>query len=78
MMTAANARKTVEECKSNKQRDQLAKIEDSINKAVISGEFSCYVYFAIDVNVRKQIEELGYKVGPSDFDRNETLTPINW
>ena len=77
-MNAKQAREQVELCKSKKQQDQLSEIENAINKAVIAGDFQCFVYFVIDVNVRKQIQDLGYKVGASDFDRNETVTPINW
>jgi diphthamide synthase (EF-2-diphthine--ammonia ligase) len=78
-MNAAQARKKATEIDNRDTDDRYVAIKAIIQIAVEKGEFSCYVYdVPIKKVVQKKLEAEGYKVGPSENDRNETLTKISW
>lgn len=72
--------------------DQMRKISDKfhnennsvhgiiavINDAAEKGEYECWYYETITLSQRQKLTELGYSVGQTQFDRNETLTKIKW
>lgn len=57
---------------------QLPKIYKEIKEAAQRGEVSIWWYDDINDRVRAALKEDGYKVGKTQFDRNETLTQISW
>jgi hypothetical protein len=78
-MTAAEARTKAAEVNTNDENSQYATIKEMIGEAVKKGEFDCWIYnTAIKTEVRAKLINEGYKVGPTQSDRGETLTQIKW
>jgi hypothetical protein len=78
-MNAAQARKKATEISNRDTDDRYVAIKAMIQQAVENGEFSCYVYnIPIKKEVKKKLENEGYKVEPTQSDRNETSTEIKW
>lgn len=78
-MTAAEARQKAIEISTNDSDSQYSAIKQSISHAVNKGEFDCWIYdAAIKTEVREKLIAEGYKVGPTQSDRGETLTQIRW
>lgn len=57
---------------------QLKQILKSIKEFSIKGEFSFWFYENLEVSTRKDLKNLGYEVGETQFERNEYLTKISW
>lgn len=78
-MTAAEARiKAIEKLTSDDD-SQYATIKGMIGMAVNKGELECWVYNTpINPEVRSKLYLEGYGVGPTQSDRNESLTKITW
>jgi hypothetical protein len=74
-MNAAQARKKATEISNRDTDDRYVAIKAMIQQAVENGEFSCYVY---NIPIKKKLENEGYKVEPTQSDRNETSTEIKW
>jgi hypothetical protein len=49
-----------------------------IKDATSNGLFECWVYDEFPDELRKRLVKDGYKVGKTQFDRNDTLTKISW
>lgn len=63
---------------NNEEPTQIIQIEKAIEVAAKKGLYSCFVYFSINIDVRKKITELGYIVDPELQDRDGVLTKISW
>lgn len=78
-MNATEARQKATEVNTNDEKSQYATIKEMIGEAVKKGEFDCWIYNApIRTEVREKLMLEGYKVGPTQSDRGETLTQIKW
>jgi hypothetical protein len=80
MLTAKEARDTVNKAKTERSQQQLAKILERIEIAVKSNKLDCYWDGIIDAPVRAKLEELGYIVGKTSSGgfRGESSTEISW
>lgn len=78
-MTAAEARKIATDVNHNGVNDQLAIITQMIKEAVGKGQFKVWIYnIPIKPEVSMRLEVDGYKIHPTEADRNETATKITW
>lgn len=73
-MTAQEARQNAKEYNTG----QLEPIMSIIKKSAEKGEFFIWYYESLKKGTREGLEYLGYTVGPTQFERNETLTKISW
>lgn len=78
-MTAAEARAKATEVNTKDTNSQYATVKDMITQAVRKGELECWIYnVPIKTEVREKLIGEGYKVGPTQSDRGETMTQIKW
>lgn len=78
-MTAAEARKKATEVLTNDVNSEYKIIKDMIMEHAGKGEYECWIYnTSIKSEVRVKLIAEGYKIGPTQSDRNESLTKINW
>lgn len=57
---------------------EYPKIIKAISSAVKAGKFECWYYETISDITRNRLKRDGYKIGATQFDRNEILTNISW
>ena len=57
---------------------QMVAVMLKITEACNKGEYSIWFYEDIKTDVRNNLVELGYKVNKTQFERNETMTKIEW
>ena len=78
-MKASEARKVASDFNLNEDNSQFSEILSRIKKASEQGKFEIWYYeeSIIDI-VRNKLTSLGYEVGATQFERNETLTQIKW
>ena len=62
MLTAAEARKKVNDRKISLIRGEISLIENKINKAIDSGRTFCLINIKISDSSKKELEALGYRV----------------
>lgn len=78
-MNAAEARQKATAIVTNEVDSQYAIIKKMISEAVGKGDFDCWIYnIPIKPEVRVKLIQEGYGIGPTQSDRNETLTQIKW
>ena len=78
-MTAAEARKIATDKNTNGNSSQYSMIIDMINDAAKDGKYETWIYNTnVLPVVRELLETHGYKIGPTENDRHETLTKIEW
>jgi hypothetical protein len=78
-MTAAEARKNATDKHLNAKDSQYNTIIGMIRDAANKGEYEVWVYnTSILQPVREKLTTDGFLVGPTQSDRNETLTKISW
>lgn len=78
-MTAAEARKKAITIRSEGVTQQYTIIKQMIETAVSKGELACCVYNAqIIKEVRAQLVSEGYKIEPTQTNRDESYTTITW
>lgn len=77
-MTAKEAREKAQKHNTDLNGPEFINVMSVINKAANNGEYSCWFYAVISDDLRKKLKGMGYNVGNTQFDRNETLTKINW
>ena len=75
-MNAQKARQISSAVLTGETGSQLSDILGNIKRAAAKGEFKCWYYENIHQVVRERLTEMGYIVGTTQFDRNETLTQI--
>lgn len=63
---------------ANPAGNQLMKILATISKFAKLGKFECWIYEPVTPDNKKALEEMGYQVGETQFDRHETLTKVSW
>jgi aerobic-type carbon monoxide dehydrogenase small subunit (CoxS/CutS family) len=77
MITADEARKFVDNNKSEKAKAQIDQIESEIRKAMTDNKYECYIYEPIIKSVQRLFEENGFTIR-SNTSRNETTVAISW
>lgn len=78
-MTAAEARSKATEVNTKENNSQYATIKEMIATEVNKGETECWIYnIPIKSDVREKLISEGFFVGPTQSDRNETMTKIKW
>lgn len=78
-MHATLARRKATDFNTKEIDSQFSVIMKMIEGAVNKGEYECYVYnVPIKQSVKEKLESLGYTIGKTESDRNETLTKISW
>lgn len=78
-MTAQEARDRANAKHTSDTNSQFSKIMSQINDAVAGGKLEVWIYEnSIKEPVRDKLSALGYKVGSTQSDRNESLTKIEW
>ena len=77
-MRAEESRKIAIHFNNDKNNSQLQFILNSIKKAASEGKLECWYYDNMSDFTRKSLEELGYIVGTTQYERNEVMTQIKW
>lgn len=78
-MTAHEAREAAISKLTDATNSQYAQIIEMVKDAAEKGEFEIWVYnIPIKAVVAEKLTELGYKVGPTQSDRNELMTKVSW
>lgn len=78
-MTAQEARDRANAKHTSDTNSQFSKIMSQINKAVADGKLEVWIYeCSIKEPVREKLKTLGYTVGATQSDRNESMTKIEW
>jgi len=78
-MTAQEARNSADNINTTHNDSQYETIIKMVKQAALKGEYSVWIYNAsIKDSVRALLIKDGYKVGPTQSDRGETLTKITW
>ena len=57
---------------------QMVVIVSKIKEACQKGEYFIWFYESIKADVKSRLVEMGYKVHNTQFERNETMTKIEW
>lgn len=79
MMNASEARKRATSISNATNAALLSQIEKQIEKAVNAGDTSVSIAYLSNPNVRKALEDNGYKVTNNDDPRErECWTTISW
>lgn len=74
-----NAQQARQEAENSGKKHITFEFLLQIKKAVQKGEFEVWMYEKeISARARLDLKEKGYKVGETQFDRNEILTKISW
>lgn len=76
LISAREARQKIENLESNKIKQQMNDIENSINKAVDDGEDSCYYYKSLFQPVARELTNKGYTYIDCCDPRDHTTTII--
>ena len=76
MISAEEARKQKNELSSLKKKQQLAEVEDKINKDIKKG--CTYYYEKLTDSVTYELRKLGYKVEYFSSQRDGEVTTIKW
>lgn len=77
-MNAKEAREKSQKNINLNSKSQLNSIIKFIEKATKESEFSIWVYEPISADTRATLTNLGYTIGNTIFERNETTTKISW
>ena len=77
-MNAKEARNLASSVLTGENNSQLSEILSDIKQAANKGEFETWYYNSIRPLVRNALVDMGYEVGYTQFDRNESMTKINW
>ncbi len=78
MITAQEARKTVENSRVESVAHEQKVIEEEVMKAIQNNAFSCYLSFYISEATAKWLKELGYRVNRFYDQDNGHFTKITW
>lgn len=76
LISAREARQKIESLESNKIKQQMKDIENSINKAVDDGKYSCYYYNSLFESVAKELTRQGYNYSDCCDSRDHATTII--
>jgi hypothetical protein len=78
-MTAQEARNSADNVNTADNDSQYDTIVKMIKQAAGEGKYSTWIYnVPIKDSVSALLKRDGYKVGPTQSDRGETLTEITW
>jgi len=77
-MDAKEARSKAQNFNTSANNGEFDRVLNKIKKAVNVGKYEIYIYDVIKDDVRNKLTEMGYLVGNTEFDRNESLTKISW
>ena len=77
-MDAKEARSKAQEINQSSNNGEFNRIINAIKRAANVGKYEIYIYEIIKEDVRKKLTEMGYLVGNTEFDRQESLTKISW
>lgn len=77
-MDAKEARSKAQNFNISANNGEFDRVLNKIKKAVSVGKYEIYIYDVIKEDVRNKLTEMGYLVGNTEFDRNESLTKISW
>lgn len=77
-MKAQEAREKALSINTNSVDSQYAKIVKAIRREADLGNYECWIYEPIIQDVRTKLVDDGYGIGKEQFERNESLTKINW
>lgn len=58
--------------------EQYTDIINHIVSESKQGHLECFIYYIISDETRRLLTEDGYSVGKTQFERNESLTKIEW
>lgn len=77
MITAEEARKLTLEAKRNSLEQELEKISEEIEAAIMDKKYSCSIEGSVSHDVRQYLQSLGYQVSYGSH-YNESYTTISW
>lgn len=78
-MTAVEARQKATDVLTNDVNSEYTIVKAMISEHASKGEYECWIYnTSIKTEVRVKLIAEGYRVGPTQTDRNETSTKITW
>ena len=77
-MKASEARQRAYEVNTNTDSGQLNEILSAIQKTADKGEYELWYYKSVRKDVRLKLIALGYSVGLTQSDRNESMTKISF
>lgn len=77
MITAEEARKLTLEAKRNSLEQELEKIFEEIEAAIMDKKYSCSIKGSVSHDVREYLQSLGYQVSYGSH-YNESYTTISW
>lgn len=77
-MNAKEARNLASSVLTGENNSQLSEILADIKAAANKGEFETWYYKGIHPLVKYTLTQMGYEVGPDQYDRNEILIKIKW
>ena len=78
MKTAEEAKIKANVLKKEKQNDELKKIEEKINEAVVDGKNDVYIYTSMMPETVVSLKDLGYSVERKQIGPNEMALKVSW
>ncbi len=77
-MNAKEARDKALSINTSESQKQYQDVMKSISNAVNKGQYQCWHYGTINLDLKKKLEDDGYIVGDTTSDRNGLETNIIW
>jgi len=77
-MNAEDARSSAKAANAEAVKKQFEFVAFEINKAVKAGKYEVWIYEGLRKEVVAKLEEQGFFVGKTRFERNDPSTLIKW